>query len=102
MPLCVRASISFGREFSSRELGFAGNVNQAVCREAMDHWEEHTCLKFEETSDLSKPHLQFKKLSGCYSYLGRLWWQNGQDVSIGTNCDTVSVLGASCLTEDRE
>ncbi|XP_042884351.1 protein SpAN-like [Penaeus japonicus] len=69
-----------------------GNVNQAVCREAMDHWEEHTCLKFEETSDLSKPHLQFKKLSGCYSYLGRLWWQNGQDVSIGTNCDTLGIV----------
>ncbi|XP_069972556.1 LOW QUALITY PROTEIN: protein SpAN-like [Penaeus vannamei] len=55
----------------------------------MDHWAEHTCLTFEEASDLSGPHLEFKKLSGCYSSLGRLWWQSGRDSSIGENCDRI-------------
>nr|XP_027213327.1 zinc metalloproteinase nas-36-like [Penaeus vannamei] len=65
-------------------------LNKTACREGMDHWAEHTCLTFEEASDLSGPHLKYKKLSGCYSFLGRLWWQSGRDSSIGENCDRVA------------
>ncbi|XP_071034243.1 blastula protease 10-like [Parasteatoda tepidariorum] len=62
-------------------------------REAMDKWENETCLRFHETLvDFSYIRFRTDK-SGCWSLVGR---QNqpfrGQDVSIGPGCERVSVI----------
>lgn len=69
-------------------------VETATIVDGMNHWMEHTCLKFEETTNTNQPHLQFINGSGCYSYLGMLD-QNGQDVSIGKGCNYVSIFSIS-------
>ena len=68
-----------------------------MIRAAMDHWEQHTCLRFEprtssHASQLGhNTYLSFIKGGGCWSYVGRVF--NGeQQISIGSGCEYVSPL----------
>ena len=60
---------------------------------------EHTCLEFQETTNTNQPHLRFIYGNGCYSSLGRVN-SNGQDISIGSNCDNVSVIHLRMMMND--
>ncbi|KAK8400274.1 hypothetical protein O3P69_003168 [Scylla paramamosain] len=62
-----------------------------ICSHGMDHWMEHTCIKFQETTNINQPHLKYIYGGGCYSYIGMLN-QNGQDISIGSGCDTLGIV----------
>ncbi|XP_045110776.1 blastula protease 10-like isoform X3 [Portunus trituberculatus] len=69
----------------------SSGLNQDVIRSGIDHWMEHTCLTFEETTNTNQPHLKFIYGGGCYSYIGQLN-QNGQDISIGSGCDYLGIV----------
>ncbi|KAK8400468.1 hypothetical protein O3P69_003258 [Scylla paramamosain] len=60
-------------------------------KKGMDHWMEHTCIKFEETTNTNQPHLQYIYGGGCYSYVGKLN-RNGQPVSIGSGCNYLGIV----------
>ena len=57
----------------------------------MEHWTEHTCIEFEETTDFDQPHLEFIKDGGCYSFVG-VSSSTGQPVSIADGCFDVGYL----------
>ncbi|CAL4149475.1 unnamed protein product [Meganyctiphanes norvegica] len=63
-----------------------------VIKEGLDHWMENTCLTFKETTNTNQPHAQFIKGGGCYSNVGQVWWQNGQDISIGIGCEYMETV----------
>ncbi|XP_064101841.1 protein SpAN-like [Macrobrachium nipponense] len=62
------------------------NVDRTAVLAGMAHWEERTCIKFDEANDQNQPHLRFILGSGCWSYIGRMWTWAGQDISIGSGC----------------
>ncbi|XP_072171274.1 protein SpAN-like [Diadema setosum] len=75
--------------------GSSGDTN--VIRSAMDHWEQHTCLRFEpRTSQHANQlghgtYLNFIKGGGCWSYVGRVS-SSSQDVSIGNGCGYLGIV----------
>jgi len=60
-------------------------------REAVQHWENYTCLTFVEHNSppAAGSYLKFVKKPGCWSFVGRLT-RNGQEVSIGRGCNYLS------------
>ncbi|XP_063842424.1 protein SpAN-like isoform X2 [Scylla paramamosain] len=66
-------------------------LNKNVIKAGMEHWMDHTCIKFQETTNTNQPHLMFLYESGCWSWMGMLS-QNGQNVSIGENCDSLGTV----------
>ncbi|XP_042888671.1 protein SpAN-like, partial [Penaeus japonicus] len=70
------------------------NVNQGAVNAAIEHWESHTCIRFDLISDIDQPHLMFRQLSGCWSYIGYLaqYFPNGQNVSIGLGCNSLGTV----------
>ncbi|XP_068246635.1 protein SpAN-like [Palaemon carinicauda] len=68
------------------------NVDQEAVNEAMNHWMEGTCIKFQKTfpGDLN-PHIIFHKGFGCWSYIGMLK-QAGQLLSIGSGCEELGTV----------
>ena len=69
---------------------FLDKLDENSIQNGINHWEERTCIKFEKTKNTSQPHLQFIKGSGCWSYVGMVYYQNGQQISIGSGCSMVS------------
>ncbi|XP_069987086.1 zinc metalloproteinase dpy-31 [Penaeus vannamei] len=68
-------------------------VNRDTCLKAMDEWTTHTCVKFEtKQGSAAEPHLKFFQGNGCFSYIGRIWFFNGQYISIGKNCGLSSAV----------
>ena len=68
---------------------FIAKVDQDAVRVGIAHWEEHTCVRFQETSNTNQPHLRFIQRTGCWSYIGIIS-QTGQDVSLDIGCNSVS------------
>ncbi|XP_037076371.1 blastula protease 10-like [Pollicipes pollicipes] len=68
--------------------------DRAAIEAALNHWHQHTCVTFTEVSAsfAGEPHLRFSKQSGCWSYVGRIGWTSGQDVSIGTGCTGLGTI----------
>lgn len=65
-------------------------------RLAMDYWEEHTCLRFEQTSNFSQPFIDvWLTYPGCYTEVGRWYFEFSQDLDLGW-CDTVSTVYLRC------
>ncbi|KAG7165510.1 Blastula protease 10-like 6, partial [Homarus americanus] len=71
---------------------FVDEGSRTKIEEAINSWMEHTCIKFEETTDEDQPHLRFINGTGCWSYIGELWNRNGQEVSIGTGCENFGTI----------
>ncbi|CAL4063748.1 unnamed protein product [Meganyctiphanes norvegica] len=71
---------------------FQDSVDQTDVGAALDHWMDHTCIKFEETSDTDQPHLQFHIGSGCWSYVGMMHFWQGQQISIGSGCNSLGTI----------
>ncbi|XP_068229045.1 protein SpAN-like [Palaemon carinicauda] len=67
-------------------------VNRPAIMDAINHWEEETCIRFELTSaEETRPHLQFLKSNGCWSFIGMLQ-QPGQKIAIGDGCDNRGLI----------
>ncbi|XP_075901094.1 bone morphogenetic protein 1-like [Nelusetta ayraudi] len=69
---------------------FSGS-QRAIFRQAMRHWEKHTCVAFtERTSEESYIVFTYRPC-GCCSYVGR---RGGgpQAISIGKNCDKFGIV----------
>uniref|UniRef100_A0A8C8JYL1 Metalloendopeptidase n=1 Tax=Oncorhynchus tshawytscha TaxID=74940 RepID=A0A8C8JYL1_ONCTS len=69
---------------------FSGS-QRAIFRQAMRHWEKHTCVTFiERTTEESYIVFTFRPC-GCCSYVGR---RGGgpQAISIGKNCDKFGIV----------
>ncbi|XP_064096371.1 protein SpAN-like [Macrobrachium nipponense] len=59
----------------------------AAVAAGIDHWEENTCITFH-----TSPHIKFILGSGCWSYIGSINSNTGQDLSIGTGCTGVGTV----------
>uniref|UniRef100_A0A914D5E0 Peptidase M12A domain-containing protein n=1 Tax=Acrobeloides nanus TaxID=290746 RepID=A0A914D5E0_9BILA len=59
---------------------------RALIRLAVQFWQDNTCLTFSEDGSGSN-RLYFNKGSGCYSYVGRLFLNKQQEISIGNGCE---------------
>lgn len=81
------------------ESNFTGD-QRALFKQAMQHWENHTCIRFIERDSAGSVNRQLGhdnyvlftvRPCGCCSYVGRRG--NGpQAISIGRNCDTFGVV----------
>jgi hypothetical protein len=60
---------------------------QALIRETLKFYENHTCARFTESKTAS-PRLRYFSGPGCYSFVGMIN-QTEQDVSIGSGCEYV-------------
>ncbi|XP_023239493.1 blastula protease 10-like [Centruroides sculpturatus] len=69
------------------------NEVKNIIRDALKEWEEYTCLKFHEKI-IDWWYLRFRTdKAGCWSFIGHpLMPFEGQDVSIGQGCATVSIV----------
>ncbi|XP_076875977.1 bone morphogenetic protein 1b isoform X2 [Brachyhypopomus gauderio] len=69
---------------------FSGS-QRAIFRQAMRHWEKHTCVTFvERTTEESYIIFTFRPC-GCCSYVGRRG-RGPQAISIGKNCDKFGIV----------
>uniref|UniRef100_T1J3T5 Metalloendopeptidase n=1 Tax=Strigamia maritima TaxID=126957 RepID=T1J3T5_STRMM len=67
--------------------------DRAAILSGMQHWEQNSCVRFEEVPDhYREPHLIFKRLDGCFSHVGRTYFQAGQDISIGDGCTSIGTV----------
>ncbi|XP_032300134.1 tolloid-like protein 1 isoform X4 [Coturnix japonica] len=66
-------------------------TQRAMFKQAMRHWEKHTCVTFIERSDEESYIVFTYRPCGCCSYVGRRG--NGpQAISIGKNCDKFGIV----------
>lgn len=66
-----------------------------VIEAAMQHWRQHTCLKFRPRTASDYYFIRFRSdTQGCWSLVGRQTDRagQGQDVSIGTGCANLNVV----------
>ena len=69
---------------------FTGDQRQ-IFKQAMRHWELHTCVTFIEKTDQSDYVLFTSRPCGCCSFVGKKG--NGpQAISIGKNCDKLGIV----------
>lgn len=66
-------------------------VDKASITAGIHHWMKHTCIKFTLTNNTAQPHLKFVYGIGCHTVVGRDINKNGQDVSLGKGCTSVSL-----------
>ena len=73
-------------------------ATRTLIRSAMDFWESQTCINFIDVPSGSngkeasgqKSKLQIFKGDGCWSYVGKIYVWDSQEVSIGEGCEHVS------------
>nr|XP_045593034.1 blastula protease 10-like [Procambarus clarkii] len=68
------------------------SVDVAAVKAGLKHWTDNTCIKFKLTTNTNQPHLRFILGNGCWSYIGRIYYWNGQDISIGNGCNGVGTV----------
>ncbi|XP_021007731.1 tolloid-like protein 2 [Mus caroli] len=66
-------------------------TQRAIFKQAMRHWEKHTCVTFVERTDEESFIVFSYRTCGCCSYVGR---RGGgpQAISIGKNCDKFGIV----------
>ncbi|CAH1784055.1 unnamed protein product [Owenia fusiformis] len=75
-----------------RSLGYVSITAEDTIRKAMGHWQDHTCLKFEEYDSAvhGDDHLIFKEGSWCASNLGKIG--GSQEIIIHSDCLTFGTM----------
>ncbi|XP_029024761.1 bone morphogenetic protein 1-like isoform X5 [Betta splendens] len=70
---------------------FPAGSQRAIFRQAMRHWEKHTCVTFTERTTEESYIIFTYRPCGCCSYVGR---RGGgpQAISIGKNCDKFGIV----------
>uniref|UniRef100_A0A671W3P3 Metalloendopeptidase n=1 Tax=Sparus aurata TaxID=8175 RepID=A0A671W3P3_SPAAU len=69
---------------------FTGD-QRAIFRQAMRHWEKHTCVTFTERTTEESYIVFTYRPCGCCSYVGRRG-SGPQAISIGKNCDKFGIV----------
>uniref|UniRef100_A0A671W259 Metalloendopeptidase n=1 Tax=Sparus aurata TaxID=8175 RepID=A0A671W259_SPAAU len=69
---------------------FTGS-QRAIFRQAMRHWEKHTCVTFTERTTEESYIVFTYRPCGCCSYVGRRG-SGPQAISIGKNCDKFGIV----------
>ncbi|CAG9818509.1 unnamed protein product [Phaedon cochleariae] len=71
---------------------FSG-MHKVLFKQAMKHWEDHTCIKFVERDADDHPNyiIFTERPCGCCSFVGRRG-NGGQAISIGKNCDKFGII----------
>ncbi|XP_024917871.1 bone morphogenetic protein 1-like isoform X2 [Cynoglossus semilaevis] len=69
---------------------FSGS-QRAIFRQAMRHWEKHTCVTFTERTTEESYIVFTYRPCGCCSYVGRRG-RGPQAISIGKNCDKFGIV----------
>ncbi|TDH02041.1 hypothetical protein EPR50_G00168750 [Perca flavescens] len=69
---------------------FTGS-QRAIFRQAMRHWEKHTCVTFTERTTEESYIVFTYRPCGCCSYVGRRG-AGPQAISIGKNCDKFGIV----------
>ncbi|KAI1728499.1 astacin (Peptidase family m12A) domain-containing protein [Ditylenchus destructor] len=64
---------------------------KSLILKALKFWESQTCLRFEENANV-KSKLKFFKGDGCWSYVGKIYAWDSQQVSIGEGCEHFGVI----------
>ncbi|VDM48450.1 unnamed protein product [Toxocara canis] len=57
---------------------------------AIEYWQSHTCLTFQNDDKATGDFIEFFKGEGCYSMIGRFGGRQG--VSIGDGCERVGTI----------
>ncbi|XP_070407237.1 meprin A subunit beta isoform X2 [Nothobranchius furzeri] len=94
-PFTPRSTISFEDKLWTSpvpyELDMGLDMNaKGVILKAFEQIRIKSCIDFKPR-DSEDFYLSFKKLDGCFSYVGREHL-NGQNLSIGTGCDSLSTV----------
>ncbi|XP_071325719.1 meprin A subunit beta-like isoform X5 [Trachinotus anak] len=63
---------------------------KGVILRAFDQFRLKSCIDFKPRES-DKYYISVQKLGGCFSYVGRVF-SGGQDLSIGTYCDVISIV----------
>ncbi|KAM6968099.1 meprin A subunit beta-like [Aplochiton taeniatus] len=63
---------------------------KGVILRAFDQYRIKTCIDFKPR-DSEEYYISVQKLSGCFSYIGRVL-NNGQPLSIGKYCDSTAIV----------
>ncbi|KAK8377087.1 hypothetical protein O3P69_013621 [Scylla paramamosain] len=71
---------------------FRDTKYQREIEAGMRHWEEHTCLTFRPKEVKDTNWLRYIYDKGCWAYIGKQPKSGSQDVSIGLNCQRLSVV----------
>ncbi|XP_056099916.1 bone morphogenetic protein 1b isoform X4 [Rhinichthys klamathensis goyatoka] len=69
---------------------FSGS-QRAIFKQAMRHWEKHTCVTFKERSTEESYIVFTIRSCGCCSFVGRRGG-GAQAISIGKNCDKFGIV----------
>ncbi|XP_075542431.1 tolloid-like protein 1 tolkin [Dermacentor variabilis] len=73
------------------ESNFSGD-HRALFKQAMRHWENHTCIKFVERGPEHQHYIVFtERPCGCCSFVGKRG-NGAQAISIGKNCDKFGIV----------
>lgn len=70
-----------------------GGAHRALFKQAMQHWENYTCIKFVERDQREHPNyiIFTTRPCGCCSFVGKRG-NGGQAISIGKNCDKFGIV----------
>uniref|UniRef100_A0A0N5BHF4 Zinc metalloproteinase n=1 Tax=Strongyloides papillosus TaxID=174720 RepID=A0A0N5BHF4_STREA len=67
------------------------DVDKNTVKTALKIMERETCLRFHETTNFTKGGLNYVNGSGCVSFVGKVSSSIAQDVSLGKECNLVTV-----------
>jgi len=68
---------------------------QILIRQALNHVESHTCMRFIEKDNSTVDYLEFTRSTGCWSSVGRVGGR--QLVSIGYGCELMGIVAHESL-----
>ncbi|XP_046578542.1 zinc metalloproteinase nas-36-like [Haliotis rubra] len=78
----------------SFKTGVADMTEKGHILEGVRHWEENTCIRFQEVpADTTlSPVLLFRKHTGCWSYVGKENAFKLQEISVGEGCFSLGIV----------
>uniref|UniRef100_A0A0N5BZV9 Metalloendopeptidase n=1 Tax=Strongyloides papillosus TaxID=174720 RepID=A0A0N5BZV9_STREA len=67
------------------------DVDRNTVKRALEIMERETCIRFRETTTFQNGGLNYVNKSGCVSFVGKISNGVGQDVSLGKDCNEVTI-----------
>ncbi|KAL3059750.1 hypothetical protein OYC64_014363 [Pagothenia borchgrevinki] len=94
-PTTQRSAITDGDELWTSPVPYVLDKDlemnaKGLTLKAFDQFRLKSCIDFKPR-DSEEYYIHVQKLNGCYSYIGKVI-SNGQNISIGSNCDSISIV----------